>query len=488
MRWNSTILMAFMRGLLTVAVVFVAGCTSDAELSDPFDLAIRNVTIVNIETGDVQEKQTIAIRGRRIAHIGATRSRIDIRAVEEHDGNGAYLIPGLWDMHVHLRANTPEGEVTLEPARWHIPLALSYGVTGLRDLASNMDDILALREDMKARRLRGEAAPNMSVAGTLFSGPQPWGFVKHGTYPETEEEARAQVRNHIARGVDFIKIHDFLAPDIYRAIVAEAVAQDQWIVGHLRSDYGPLASIRLGQRDFEHIPPELLSFCRAGGKDRVRTFYNNWFKGGPDYFHRQMVGLYDAEGCKALFAQLGTEGVTITPTLTLRKPVSEARFERAQAVLPTGHFALCEAGRESEQQTDPDVYKRYDAMMGAVVRTLADSQVTLLAGTDRPTYGCGVPGWDLVEELRTLVKAGLSHQEALSAATHLAAQKAGFADSGRIAVGAEADLILLTENPLKGFDDLDKPTAVISAGAYLSASDLQTLRKEAANYAHSLSE
>ncbi|GLQ19557.1 amidohydrolase family protein [Algimonas porphyrae] len=474
-----------LRKLLAIStgLIVLTACQQD---QGEVDIAIRDIAIVDIATGTVETGQTVLIDEGRIVAVQSRRDEPSFAADQTLSGTGAYLMPGLWDMHVHLHVGTPEGLAIIDPARWHVPLSLSYGVTGMRDMASRMDDIVNLRDQLDAKREAGEAAPELVIAGPLFSGPQPWGEPDHAVLPDSVDVARRQVGEHIRRGVDFIKVHDFLSQDIYKAIVDEARQRNYQVVGHLRSDVGPLAATDLGQRDFEHVPPEMLSYCRADGSARARSFYDNWFRSGPDYFMTAMVGLYDEQGCQALFAELAERDVTITPTLTLRKPVSAQRFALSSDLLPDSYRDLCVQTRDANAALSEAVFDNYDAMIREVITSLSSAGVTILAGTDRQTYACAVPGWDLIEELKALVDAGLTRREALDAATISAARKAGRDYPGQIVNGAAADLIMLSGNPLENLDALKDPVAVITGQTVLDTDALARMRVEARDYAKTM--
>jgi imidazolonepropionase-like amidohydrolase len=128
----------------------------------------------------------------------------------------------------------------------------------------------------------------------------------------------------------------------------------------------------------------------------------------------------------------------------------------------------------------------YQGMIGAVVRDLAHAGIDILTGTDGSAESCGVPGLILLDELDELVNAGLTRAQVLRAATLGAAHKAGVADAGDVSEGAVADLVLLGANPLDGFETLEEPTGIVSAGQYIGRGELLAMRDRAAAYARSL--
>ena len=460
-------------------------CVS-APQNAPADLVLKGVNIVDVETAAVLMDQDVAIRAGRIENIQDSRDDPSIRGGQMVDARDQYLVPGLWDLHVHLESFTPPDARELDPRQWSAPLAMSYGVLGMRDMGSRTDDILALRDAFASLRRTGKAAPMLKLVGQSFSGDQPWGTFDHTLIPQTPAQAVEMVNQQIARGVDFIKVHDFLAPEVYRAIVQAARAGGMSVIGHLRSFSGPVQSATLGHADFDHLPPELLAYCGANGMRDTEAFYAGWYTGGPGYYEREMARLYKPDDCATMFTELAAFAVSVTPTLSVRAPVHERTFTAASRFLPDQQMKYCaEARAFRNAASGPDV-AAYRAMIAAVVRSLADSGIENLTGTDGSPESCGIPGLVLLDELEELVTAGLTRAQVLRAATLGGARKAGVADAGAVAAGSLADLVLLSANPLEGFATLEEPAGIVSAGKYIGREELLAMRESAAAYARSL--
>jgi hypothetical protein len=168
-------------------------------------IAITNVTIVDVVSGMKDTAVTVVTTARQIAAIGRGIS-IPAAAVVV-DGTGKFLVPGLWDMHTHHQAN---GAALLD-------LYLANGVVGTRDMGSDVDFILPLRDRIR----RGEVpGPEIIAAGPILDDrPADWPFRRHVT---NAQEARQAVRDLKASGVDFIKVHDGTPRDAFFAIADEA--------------------------------------------------------------------------------------------------------------------------------------------------------------------------------------------------------------------------------------------------------------------------
>ena len=454
----------------------LTGCTTAPGTPETVDLILRDVRVVDTQAGASTEPVDVAVNEGLIIRIG---DLADWQASREVDLTGHYLLAGLWDLHVHLESTTPEGVEKLEPLDWDIPLSMSYGVLGLRDLGSRTDDILELRQTLNSQRDRLEAAPLLKVAGQSFSGQQPWGYVDHTLLPATPAEAEAMVNAQVSKGVDFIKTHDFIAPDIYAAITRAAGAQDFQVVGHLRPYSGPLESIASGQRDFDHLPPELLSYCGSDGEKDAENFYAGWYTGGPGYYERAMAELYQPEGCAVLFQKMAQAGASVTPTLSVRSPVSDRMFQAAEQFLPADRLVSCRQTRTFSVSSPGEDRRSYSRMTSEVVQQLSASGVLIGTGTDDSPETCAIPGLILHDELKELRDSGLTVPQVLDAATRISAMIAGSEKSGRVAEGYFADLVLTKTDPLESLAALDEITGVVAAGAFLGAEDLDALRARA---------
>jgi imidazolonepropionase-like amidohydrolase len=466
---------------------FVAGCATSPS-TPRADLILVAVNVVDVEAGRVRPDHDVSIRAGRIVSVRPSVGGRSVAGVRTVDGRGKYVIPALWDLHVHLESLRPSDAPRLDPRSWQAPLAISYGVVGLRDLGSRTTDILTLRDAYAARRTAGAPAPILVAAGQAFSGKNPWGSPDHLLPVETPEQAKTAVQQQIARGVDLIKVHDFLAPDVYRAVVTTAREGGKAVTGHLRPFAGPLEAARLGQTGFEHLPTELLAYCGSHGERDTNAFYSGWYTGGPGYYERSMAKLHAShrDGCPAVFAALATLNVAITPTLSSRAPVSGRTSAAARRFLPPQYLRSCDqakASREEVAEADRDAYTK---MLVDVFRQLRDANVAILTGTDGVPEGCAIPGLILLDEMDALVAAGLSRSEVLRSATVYAARKAGVADAGVVSPGALADLVMLGGNPLEDFSVLEEPAGIVVAGIALDRDEVLELRQQAARYARSL--
>src|SRR5215469_7501228 len=245
-------------------------------------VAITDVTVIDVERGARLVDATVVTAGARIASVG--RSAVIPPGATRVNGRGKFLIPGLWDMHSHHQA---AGLQSLE-------LFLANGIVGTRDMGSDADFILPLRDHIA----RGEAAgPEIVAAGPILDDrPPDWPFRRR---VRNAEDARAAVRDLKRRGVDFIKVHDNTPRDAFFAIADETAKLGLSFAGHVPFDVTVEEAADAGMRSIEH-----LANYRVYGECSGR-------------------GEYSAAGCEARFAKLTAKHVWQTPTMAFFRALPE---------------------------------------------------------------------------------------------------------------------------------------------------------------------
>ncbi|HUP89373.1 MAG TPA: amidohydrolase family protein [Longimicrobiales bacterium] len=193
---------------------------------------IRRVSVVDVVTGTIAANRAVVVRGDRIADIVIDETRDnEFSQYKQIEGRGRFLIPGLWDMHVHA---------SFEDA----PAFLREGVTGVRDMGGSIAELTRWRRDTTMH-------PRI-----VFSGPRLTGGARNQTETwwviKTPEEGRAAVDSLKRASVDFIKVHDNLELDVFNAIVAEAQRLNLPVAGHVPAAVGPIAAAR-GMKSIEHL-------------------------------------------------------------------------------------------------------------------------------------------------------------------------------------------------------------------------------------------
>ena len=174
-------------------------------------MAITDVTVIDSTGTAAQPHMTVALANGRIADIAPSERFRALAGADIIEGTGKFLIPGLWDMHVHLGS--------YEDGKKELPHLLAYGITGVRDMASPVEDIVRLRHETSVGIIAG---PRMIVAGPILQGPLPFSVPPLVRTITDANDAKNTVDELKAKGVDFIKIGDTLPRDLYLAIAGES--------------------------------------------------------------------------------------------------------------------------------------------------------------------------------------------------------------------------------------------------------------------------
>lgn len=406
-----TLTIAFM--LAGVLVVAPAPFAQQPAASGPF--AIEHVTVINIETGAKSPDQTVVVSGNRITAVGPaakTKAPAGARVV---DGTGKFLIPGIWDMHVHA----------LRAMQRALPLAVANGLTGIRDMGSTVEQVAEARKG-------GILAPRMFVSGPPLDGvPSRPGFPP-GAEIKTSEEGRKIVDELAAAKVDQLKIHNGLARNTYYAIAAEAKRKGLPFEGHLPPDVNIIAASDAGQRTVEHMNG-LQAACAADPTTLGRGSRN----AQPN---TQPIAINQAK-CNETIRHLLKNGTWLTPTIGA-PGTGDPR---------TRQFTL------------------------AIVKMAAQGGLRLLAGTDWPGPGYSrgdysSAGRSVTDELAGLVEAGLTPREALRTATVNPAILFKMTNQlGSVERGKLADLLLLDGDPLADIGNTKRIAAVVVNGRLIDS-------------------
>jgi imidazolonepropionase-like amidohydrolase len=417
-------------------------------------VAIVHATVIDPGPATIRPDQTVIIQGDRIVAVGHAPPPSGARVI---DATGQFLIPGLWDMHVHSVFGDwfPGGRDVI------LPLYIANGVTGVRDMGGELNVLQGWRDSIAKGMLVG---PTMVMSGPMLDGYLADG--KSLRFPSsipivTPDDAIRAVRMLAAQHVDFIKVQSEVPHDAYLAAAAEAHRVGLPIVGHVPTRVRLDETIAAGQASDEHLMG-LFEGCGT---------HENEFIAGKGNMQLALEG-YDQARCDALIKRVAQAHMAQCPTLywqkggTLLDLIDQDHQPFARYVpmsWRTGAWRQFSDAIMVDLRKDPlerrqEFWHRNLTMTAALYR----AGVPLLAGTDAAPGVFVVPGFSLHEELALFVEAGLTPMDALRTATSNAAQFLKRNDIGRIAPGARADLVLLTANPI---DDIHNTTSIVTVVA-----------------------
>ena len=465
-----------------LASLCLAACGPNATVAP--GLALTNVAIIDVETGDIAPGQTIIVRGDRIEYVGDPPPSGTMSATTVADYSGHYVVPGLWDMHVHLR-NSEGVDLTEENALW-LPQYLGFGVTAVRDAGGDLaDEVIAWRREIDLGDRQG---PRIYTSLQKLDGST-------GGWPgsirlESVDEVSAAIDTLQRNGADFIKLYDgSLDGEVYLGAIAEAEKRGIKTAGHMPMTIQFEDAIRAGLDSVEH---ELyLAKAASTNEAQVNADIARAIEDSEDWsFYGTLERLHtssDTGKLKSVFDEMIMRGAALTPTLYI-SAVLESMTDAAVydgdpqlAQTPPGirdSFQLRVTGRVARE---PDTVARHMAVLEtniSLVKAAAEHGVIILAGSDTGAVNSFLyPGDSLHEELAALVSAGLSPLQALQGATvHAAEWLNQSEDFGTVEIGKKADLLILERNPLTDIKNSRSIVAVLHAGKYFDSSKLDQLR------------
>ena len=438
------------------------------QAAGPGWIYIKDVTVIDATGASAQPHRNVVVHNGRIVEIlPPGKLRKDYKqAGARIDGKGKFLIPGLWDMHVHIVFGDwfPQArEVTL-------PLFLANGITGVRDMGSDLEVLQQWRKEIAAGTLLG---PRMVISGPMLDGPQP--RFPSSIAIKTPEDGRRAVDALKRRGADFIKLQSLIPRDAVFAIADEARKQNITFAGHVPDAVRASEMSDAGQKSFEHL---------IGIFEGSSPMEDKFLTG--DKSPGKFLATYDADRAARLFVQLAKNHTWQCPTLVWERGgnlIEETDFARdPRARYAPASWKDITWKRFTEQivhefnTDDLATRKRFVEKELEVVNAMHRAGVPFLAGTDTPPGVYVFPGFSLHEELQRFVAAGFTPMEALQTATLNPARFLGLENQlGTIEKGKLADLVLLDANPLDDIRNTQKIAAVIANGRYLPRAELDKM-------------
>jgi imidazolonepropionase-like amidohydrolase len=430
-------------------------------LAEP--VAITGVTVVDTAGGPSRAGMTVLFDGERIGAL-ARDGQVDLpQGTQLVDGRGKFLIPGLWDMHVHW--NEPR----------YLALFIANGVTGVRIMWSDARHF-GQREQIAAGTLTG---PRLALAGNIIDGPKP--FWPGSVAAATEADGRAAVRRTHEQGFDYVKVYSLLPREVFFAIADEAKKRRIPFVGHVPDSVRVAEASIAGMKSIEHLTGLLLAVSGEEGELRRELAAT---PKPPPGIGRRVLETYDARKAASLYATLKANDTWQVPTFTVLHSGAYAQElgrsnDPRMRYMPAWVRTLWASGvaRELAPLQVANQRRLFDRRL-QLVGEMHRAGVGILAGSDVLNPYC-FPGFSLHDELEWLVKAGLHPMAALQAATRNPALFLGREkDLGTIEPGKLADLVLLEADPTLDIRNTRRIAAVVAAGKLHSRAALDQMLAE----------
>lgn len=440
-------------------------------------LIIHNIHIVDVEKGKIIDKQAVKISNGKIESITPLK-KLDAKNSQMIDGKGNYLIPGLWDMHVHL-----EGENLVEDNLALFDVFLAHGITTVRDAASDLgEQVLKWRDEINADKIVG---PTIYTAGRKLEGLNSiWkGDLEISNEAELEQMLQKIDNYH----VDFVKItENTLDGALFLKSVIAAKKRGYLVSGHVPVDLSIAALANAGFSSIEHASyvlrlgnneAEMIKKLQAGevAKNQVDNLY---FKN------------FDQNKAIEGYKMLAEKNVAVCPTLIGGKQLAyldENNHKNddflkylTKRFVANYQWRIDRMANETAEQKQ--IRKDKYQLIAKQVPLMQQAGVLIIAGSDAAALNTFVyPAASLIEELQLFQKAGMKPLHILQSATINGAKfMKKYDEVGSISVGKRADLVLLNQNPLEDIKAVENIQAVIKKGTFFDKNTLENMLKKAA--------
>ena len=407
----------------------------------PNGLVFAHVNLFDAQSAEIREDQSVVVIGKRIRSVGPSNQVAPPAGAEVIDGTGKTLLPGLWDMHAHVADN--DGL-----------LNLAAGVTTVRDLANDIDTLLARRKRIEEGK---EIGTRIVLAGVI-DGTGPY----HGptkVLVSTPQEARAAVDNYARLGYVQIKIYSSVKPDLVPVIVQEAHKLGLRVSGHIPAEMIAAQCVALGYDEIQHANFLMLNFMPDVKNTNTPARLTEVAKRGADLD-------LESPQVHAFVQLLRSHHTVLDPTLS----AFENMFTGSAGKIPRGFQPIAarlppqvRRGLMSEGLTPPpgmeDRYRQSFTRMIELIGMMYRAGIPIEDGTD------SLAGFTLQRELELDVQAGIPANKVLQDATLNAARIMKLdGDLGSIVPGKLADLTLVNGNPVDNISDVRKAAWVVKDG------------------------
>jgi imidazolonepropionase-like amidohydrolase len=416
----------------------------------PAVLVFRHAAVFDADSARLRPRTTVVIRGGRIDRVGNDDSVAIPIGATVIDAAGKTLMPGLWDMHVHVQ---PGSEGILH---------IAAGVTTIRDMGNDTTTVLQLKRQFDDGQVIG---PRLVLAG-LIDSPGPY-QVPIGVLASTEAEARAAVDRYAALGFEQIKIYSSMKPELVPVIIDEAHKHGLRVSGHVPAFMTAEQVVRLGFDEVQHVNFLMLNFMDTVKDTRAMSRFTAVAVDGA------ALDL-QSERVRQFLQLLKDRGTDIDPTVgtfedmfvgrpRTPSPSFAAIADRLPAQVRRGLYGNGLPVPPGMDQRYRDSYAAMIHMVGAAYR----AGIPIVAGTD------GFPGFLYDRELELYVQAGIPAPAVLQLATLGAARIMHHdAERGSITEGKQADVILVDGDPTTRINDIRKVELTVRGGVVYRRADL----------------
>ncbi len=439
--------------------------------NEKFEILIINASVIDIASGKVLPGKMIGVNKDTIQLVANMASSDRFESDQIIDVQEKFVMPGLWDNHVHFRG----GDSLINENKNLLPLFIAHGVTTVRDMGGDISQsVLQWRNEIREGQLIG---PNIFTSGPKLDGADPFwaGSIPIGKL----EDINPALDSLEGMKVDFVKIYaSSLSPELYYSILKECENRGLKVTGHIPLSADHFKAVEFGLDGVEHLFSFLSLASPIGDSLRHKNLGFGMFP--------QILETYDEDLASDAIAKLASADFFVTPTLYVSQvlmqlenmdPTVDSLLHLiGPGIQKTYERRIKQAqnrSREGKQlMHDMDIRER------SFVLPMFQAGITILAGSDcGPSNSYVYPGAALHSELALLVEIGLTPQEALSTSVISGPKFFGLEEYyGGIEVGKVAHLIMLTENPLVNIENVGSIDWVLKGNTIYDRSKLMELK------------
>ncbi|WP_034924646.1 amidohydrolase family protein [Gillisia sp. CAL575] len=454
-----------------VVLLFLGSCNT--KTTNHFDLIITNATIIDVLGNTLTKSQLIAISQDTIRMVDDMTNLNKYKASQTYDAANKFVMPGLWDNHVHFRG----GDTLIEENKKLLPLFLAYGITNIRDAGGDITpSVLKWKNQINNKKLAG---PTIFTSGPKLDGNKPaW---PGSIIVDSNDDVKIALDSLELLNVDYVKMYDgSLKKEIFYEIIKQAEARGLKTTGHMPLSADILTATTLGLDGTEHMYYVIKS-CSPLVDSLTQT--------NPSYsMFPQIVESYDPKLADSVLKKLASQNAFITPTLYIGKVLSEltevdhkedSLLNYIDKGIQKTYQGRIETAKKAKSQGNSS-RSQLGQLATDMIVPLYKSGVKVLAGSDSGAFNSFVyPGESLHLELQSLVAAGLTPQQALITSMINGPEFFGLREFyGSIAEHKVANLVILERNPLENIKNLDNIKATIIKGKVYDKKMLDNLLQE----------
>lgn len=475
-----------MKKLLSLCLLLASCDNADQYYEDAY--CIENINIIDAKQG-LKENMTIVISKNEIIKIEKTVNLNLSKKNNIINGSGKFLIPGLWDSHVHFAFEE-------ELASSMFNLFMAHGITSVRDTGG---EINFLKEWKDKSKTNPDLYPRVKIAGPLIDGKfnvyngNSVYFPPLSVRTASVKETEVQVNKLIENEVDFLKAYEMLSPEQFEVITKVAKENGLKVTGHIPLSMDVISASNIGLNSIEHLrniemsstsnPQELLKLRRTALENKEGVLGSSLRTSLHNSQRMSSIRNIDSIQLKKVLNVLAENDTWQIPTLILyygwaNKLYEGLEWKNTFEFLPVKIKDEWNNQIDMIESRDNSERKEFAEWGLSMTRLMNKMDITFMAGTDTP-IGWQTPGYSLHNELEMLVKGGFTSLEAIEAATYNPALYFNMEDKlGLIKEGYIADLIILSDNPLNNISNTKKIETVIKNGNLMNREFLNSLLKE----------